>query len=149
MLGLIIAAAGGAFLASRALRPINIMTHTTNNIVETRDLSRRLNYRGPQDEVGRLAMTFDRMLDQIEALFQAQQRFIADVSHELRTPLTTIRGYLDLFKRAHIRQNEAEQAEILATVEEELSRMTRLVADLLLLAQADSGVTLELSLIHI
>lgn len=137
-LALLVAAIIGAFLARAALQPIDDITRTALRITRTDDLSRRLERVWPQDEVGRLAATFNEMLARIENLFHTQQRFIADVSHELRTPLTTIRGNVDLLRRL----NRIDQ-DSLAAIEDEADRMARLVADLLLLAQADAGVKLE------
>ena len=139
-LALALAALVGALLAEAALRPIDSVTQTALRITQTDDLSRRLILppSAPIDEVGRLADTFNLMLDRIEALFETQQRFIADVSHELRTPLTTIRGNLDLIRRSgHV------DPESMTAMHSEAERMSRLVRDLLLLAQADAGVTLQ------
>jgi len=132
----------GALLARVALRPIDQITQTALAISHTEDLSRRLEITGPQDEVGRLASTFNEMLSRLEALFHTQRRFIADVSHELRTPLTTVQGNVDLLGRGAADDPEARH-EVLAAIESEVARMSRLVADLLLLAQADAGVRLK------
>jgi signal transduction histidine kinase len=78
------------------------------------------------------------MLDRLEGMFKSQQRFIADISHELRTPLTTIRGNVDLLRR----MGGADRASLDA-IGSETDRMTRLVGDLLLLAQADAGLPLR------
>jgi signal transduction histidine kinase len=85
------------------------------------------------DELGQLTTTFNLTLERLERLFVAQRRFVADVSHELRTPLTTIQGNLDLIKRVGPDETSLE------AIESEVKRMTRLVGDLLMLAQADSG----------
>ena len=77
------------------------------------------------------------MLGRLENLFRTQQRFSADVSHELRTPLTIIRGQLALLQPTIA----AEHREALMAIDGEAQRMTRLVADLLLLAQSDAGAT--------
>ena len=147
-IGLALALAGlvGVLLAEAALRPIDSVTQTALRITQTDDLSRRIQLppSAPQDEVGRLASTFNLMLDRIEILFETQQRFIADVSHELRTPLTTIRGNLALIKRS----GEVDP-DSLAAMEGEADRMARLVRDLLLLAQADAGVTLQRSTVEL
>ena len=99
-LSLIVAAIVGAFLARRALIPIDTITNTASAISRTKDLSRRLNIAADSSEVGRLAATFNEMLDRIQQLFKTQQRLIADVSHELRTPLTTVQGNIELLRRA-------------------------------------------------
>ena len=91
-LGAVIALLAGWWIARAALRPIDRISRTVQTVGESRDLSRRVNFIGPEDEVGRLATAFDRMLERLEKTFEAQKRFIADASHELRTPLTAIRA---------------------------------------------------------
>jgi|YNPNPStandDraft_1061719.scaffolds.fasta_scaffold17284_3 two-component system OmpR family sensor kinase len=140
--GLVLAFGVGALLAHQALAPIDHITQTAHAIARSNDLTQRIETRATRDELGRLAATFNEMLERIEALFRAQQRFVADVSHELRSPLTTIRGNLDLLRRGAL-QDPAARTETLATIEAETARMQRLVQDLLLLAQADAGVPIE------
>lgn len=120
-------------LAGQVLQPIEMINQTAKQITDANDLSRRIPYNGPPDEIGQLILTFNTTLERLERLFKTQRRFVADVSHELRTPLTTLQGNLDLIKRHGI------EAASLEAMESELKRMTRLVGDLLLLAQADSG----------
>jgi two-component system OmpR family sensor kinase len=138
-LGATVAAAiVGRLLAGRALRPVDAITQTALAISRADDLDKRIPEIGPQDEVGRLARTFNVMLDRLEGLFRGQQRFIADISHELRTPLTTIRGNVDLMRRM-----KSVDEESLNAIQAESDRMTRMVGDLLLLAQADAGQTVR------
>ena len=138
-LGATVAAAiVGRLLAGRALRPIDTITQTALAISRADDLDKRIPEAGPQDEVGRLVKTFNIMLDRLEGLFRGQQRFIADISHELRTPLTTIRGNVDLMR--HMKSVDEES---LNAIQAESDRMTRMVGDLLLLAQADAGQTIR------
>ncbi|MDX9955993.1 MAG: HAMP domain-containing sensor histidine kinase, partial [Anaerolineae bacterium] len=139
----------GWALAGAALRPIHRITQTAQAIGNERDFSQRVDYVGPDDEVGRLATTFNAMLVQLEEAYRRvsetlslQRDFVADVSHELRTPLTTIRGNLALLRRTPPLP-EAERGEILADAEVESERMTRLVNNLLLLARADAGPSLK------
>jgi two-component system, OmpR family, sensor kinase len=139
---LIVASITGFGLAGSALEPIERIRRSALSISRTRDLTQRLEVTG-QDEVGLLASTFNEMLSRLETLFKTQQRFVADVSHELRTPLTTIRGNVDLLKRAGADDPDAAH-ESLQVIESETSRMTRLASDLLLLAQADAGIQLNL-----
>ncbi len=143
MVALLISAGLGFLLARAALHPINQITQTALAISHAQDLSQRLTLRGPADELGRLTATFNEMLARLETLFRTQQRFIADVSHELRTPLTIIQGNLDLLQRGAINDLSACQ-EMLETIQDEVARMSRLVADLLLLARMDAGVRLEM-----
>jgi heavy metal sensor kinase len=139
---LLLAALVGAFLARTALRPIDRITQTALRISRAEDLSQRLARTGPRDEVGRLAATFNEMLGRLEELFTTQQRLVADVSHELRTPLTTIRGNIDLLRRGAAEDSKARR-ETLEAIEGEVTRMSRMVADLLLLTQADAGIELD------
>jgi signal transduction histidine kinase len=126
-------------LANRALKPIGDITRAASQIARTEDLSTRLPWNGPMDELGLLTSVFNHMMNRLEHLFSVQKRFVADVSHELRTPLTAIRGHLELIKRYGM------DAESLEACESEVERMSRLVTDLLLLAKADyGGLTLNL-----
>ena len=139
---LALAALGGAILARAALRPIKAITDTAHQITVTQDLGRRIPIGVPNDELGRLSSTINDMLARLETSFEAQQRLVADVSHDLRTPLTTIRGNLDLLKRGAIDDGPMRD-EALQAIGDETERMSRLVSDLLLLAQADAGMTLQ------
>lgn len=123
----------GSVVAGQVLQPIETINLTAKQITAADDLSKRIPYKGPMDELGQLTLTFNTTLARLERLFKTQQRFIADVSHELRTPLTTLQGNLDLIRRFGV------EAASLEAMESELKRMIRLVSDLLLLAQADSG----------
>ncbi len=134
-LTLLLASGGGQFLANRALAPIDQMTRTAQRI-SAEDLSGRIGLQVPDDEVGRLARTFDTMLVRLEAAFILQRQFAADASHELRTPLTAMIGQID------VALGWPESAEYyratLAGVREQAQRLTRLANDLLLLARTDA-----------
>ena len=130
------------------LRPLEDIGRTAGAIAEG-DLSRRVEPAEPRTEVGRLGLSLNAMLTQIQSAFEARQasedrlrRFVADASHELRTPLTSIRGYAEMFRRG-----AADRPEDLATamrrIEEESVRMGVLVDDLLLLARLDQGRPLD------
>lgn len=134
----------GMWLSGKALRPIERITEAASKIAQADDLSTRLEWDGPMDELGRLTNVFNGMMGRLQDLFSVQQRFVADVSHELRTPLTAIRGNLDLMKRYGV------DDESLEAIESEAERMSRMVNDLLLLARADyGGLTLELEPIDV
>lgn len=135
---------GWAF-SEAALRPINRITQTAGEIEGENDLTRRVDHRGPNDEVGRLAQTFNSMLSRLQEAYARmnhalgmQRDFVADVSHELRTPLTTVRGNLDLLRRQPPLPAE-ERIDILNDLVGESDRLIRLVNDLLILARADAG----------
>lgn len=132
---LVFTAGGGFWLAARAMRPVNQITHTARIIGET-DLSRRINLKR-QDELGELAATFDSMLNRLENAFARQRQFTADASHELRTPLTIIN--LEVSRMLSRRRTAQEYEQALSIVQTENDYMTQLVNDLLLLARADSG----------
>jgi len=142
ILGVFATTIGGGMLSRSALRPINEITATARRIGRTEHLAERIAIPNTGDEVSRLAETFNEMLARLDQLFQTQQRLVGDVSHELRTPLTTIQGNLDLLKRGAIDDPELRQ-EALSEIETETKRMTRMVGDLLLLAQADAGHALH------
>jgi two-component system, OmpR family, sensor kinase len=133
MVALILAFMVGSVIASQALQPIDMISQAAKQITAAGDLSKRIPYIGPPDELGQLTSTFNATLERLERLFLTQRRFVADVSHELRTPLTTIQGNLDLINRFG---NDPTSME---AIDSEVKRMSRLVGDLLLLAQADSG----------
>ncbi len=129
------AAIVGFLTAQAALRPIEQVTETALQITRADDLSRRIPHTGPPtSEDGRLILAFNETLERLEGLFETQRRFLADVSHELRTPLTTIRGNVDLIR--HMGEADPESLDAITS---EVDRMTRMVRDLLLLAQAETG----------
>ncbi|KAB8140459.1 HAMP domain-containing histidine kinase [Chloroflexia bacterium SDU3-3] len=133
---------GGAWLARQALAPVEQIAQTAAQIVRAEDLAARLPEPAVQDEIGQLARTTNEMLARLERLFTAQQRFVADVSHELRTPLTAMLGNIELLRRGAGRSPEALD-QSLAGIEREVARLVRLTQDLLVLAQADTGLALH------
>lgn len=146
----VLAGVGGlALVVVRAgLRPLEDIGRTAGAIAEG-DLSRRVERAEPGTEVGRLGLSLNAMLSQIQAAFEARQasedrlrRFVADASHELRTPLTSIRGYAEMFRRGASDRPE-DLASSMRRIEEESARMGVLVDDLLLLARLDQGRPLE------
>jgi two-component system OmpR family sensor kinase len=133
---LLAAALGGWWLAGRSLRPIARITSTAEAI-GPEQLSDRVRDPRSADEVGRLARTFNTMLDRIERAVAEQRRLIADASHELRTPLAAVRAEIDVSLRMDELAPEARM--VLASAREEIDRMSRTVADLLTLAEGDEG----------
>ncbi len=141
----VLAFGAGWVIAGAALRPIHRITDTAQAIGTHRDFERRVNYTGPTDEVGQLAITFNTMLDELqdayrqtEQALQAQRRLVTDASHELRTPLTTIRGNLGLLERRPPIDDEDKTA-VLTDLVDETNRLIRLTNDLLVLARSDAG----------
>jgi two-component system OmpR family sensor kinase len=150
-IGLLLAAAAGLAVARRALRPLERMTATAQAIAAGGDgaLDRRLLLPEHGDEVGRLATTFDHMLDRIQETIAERVRsetrlrhFAADASHELRTPLAALSGYTEVLLLGG--KDEPKTAEhVLRQMDGELARMNRLVADLLTLARLEAGLPLH------
>lgn len=125
----------GWMVTGQALEPLESMAEVTRQITSTDDLSKRIPVdTGRDDEVGELVLSFNQTLVRLERLFNSQRRFLADVSHELRTPLTVIKGNVGLMRM----MNEVD-TESLNCIESEVDRLTRLVSDLLLMAQAETG----------
>ena len=146
MVGMAIVGSAGAFLvgwivAGRATRPITVLTETAGAIALSREFSRRVPGDPTQDELGRLADTFNTMLSSLEQSYATQQRFIADASHELRAPLTLIQANLELARRPGL--DPAAQAVAVAEAHTETTRLARLVANLLVLARADAGLPIR------
>jgi heavy metal sensor kinase len=133
---LAMASFGGVFLARRALSPIDKLTRLARRI-SAEDLGQRLNLRLPDDEVGRLAQTFDEMIARLDDSFRRQRQFTADASHEIRTPLTIMKGQIDVALQKE-RQPEAYR-QVLHAVNEEVDHLIRLAGSLLTLARADAG----------
>ncbi|NMB56213.1 MAG: HAMP domain-containing histidine kinase [Leptolinea sp.] len=123
------------FVNGQALAPLATVTKVATQITRADDLSRRIQISGVRDdEVGELIEAFNQVLGRLEKLFTSQRRFLADVSHELRTPLTVIKGNVGLMRKMKTLDEES-----LSGIETEVDRLTRLVGDLLFLAQAESG----------
>ncbi|MCJ8013365.1 HAMP domain-containing histidine kinase [Paenibacillus sp. KQZ6P-2] len=151
----------GLFLARKSMAPIGKVIEAADQIQKGSDLSVRIAYEGPQDEIGQLINTVNNMLGRMEGFYKnleesyaAQRRFVSDASHELRTPLTTIRGNVDLLQKmwskdASERPNLNEETlhtmslEAVGDIADESKRMSRLVSDMLSLARADTGRTFE------
>jgi heavy metal sensor kinase len=92
---LILLAGGGILLANRALSPVAHIVHTAQRL-GARDLTQRIEYHGPNDEIGQLATTIDAMLGRLEQAFRRERRFTGDAAHELRTPLTALKGQIQV-----------------------------------------------------
>ena len=135
-IALVVAGFGGLFLARRALAPVDEVSSLARRIT-SEDLGQRLNLRLPDDEVGRLARTFDEMIGRLDDAFRRQRRFTADASHELRTPLTVMRGQIDVALQMP-RDAEAYR-QVLREVNGEVDHLIRLTSSLLTMAHADAG----------
>jgi len=137
--GLSLALLLGIIAVHRSVRPLSRMAAEVGAIEATGDLSRRIAADDENDEVGRLASAFDRMLARLEEAFRSQRRFLADAAHELRTPLTVLRGQLEVIAD----ELDDDQRPAFAVATGELDRMARIVDDLLLLTHLDEGMQLR------
>lgn len=144
--GTALAVLAGVALARRAMKPIAALTSTAREIAATRDTSKQLVRPTAQDEVAELTLTLQEMLNELdaarterEAAMQKQREFVADASHELRTPLTSVLANLELLEAQLGSANYGEEQELAESAVRSSKRMSRLVADLLLLARSDAG----------
>jgi two-component system sensor histidine kinase MprB len=132
--GVALAAGMAAFVAAAALRPIKRLTAAAESVAATGSLTERVEVSG-DDELGRLAIRFNEMLEALERSVGAQRRLVADASHELRTPLTAVRTNIDLLREGKLPPEEANRALDESSVE--LNSLTTLVSDLVELARGE------------
>lgn len=130
-----ILALGGTYLLLRRVLGIVGKVTTTARNISLESLGHRVGYRGPGDEVGRLAHTFDDMLGRVDAASQAQRQLLANVSHQLRTPLTVMRGHLEVLQRGGY-DDRAEVGETVELVLDELQQTARMVDQMLMLGRS-------------
>ncbi len=136
-LAVLLAALGGYFLARRSLSPVALMSDQAEHIGAT-NLQDRLAVKNTSDELGRLASSFNRLLDRLEESFQLQRRFVADASHELRTPVAILSGEAEVALSKPDRTPE-EYRESLEILHKESLRLKTIVEDLFTLTRADIG----------
>ena len=136
-IAIVLAGVGGWFLARQSLAPVATMADRARKI-GVEDLSARLPVANPRDELGQLAETFNDLLNRLDASLTQQRQFMADASHELRTPVTTSRTAAAVaLQQPH--RNEGEYRETLAIIEQQTTRLSRIVEDMFTLARADAG----------
>jgi two-component system sensor histidine kinase MprB len=133
-LGIAVAAAIAAFVATAVLRPVRRLTTAAETVTATGNLTQRVVV-GGDDELGRLATRFNGMLAALEESVGRQRRLVADASHELRTPLTAARANVDLVREGKLPEEEVRRALDEASVE--LDSLTSLVSDLVELARGE------------
>lgn len=135
-LALGLAGIGGYLLSRASLAPIVSMSAHADRISGS-NLNERLSVINPHDELGQLAIVFNRLLSRVEEAFDRQKRFMADASHELRTPLAVIRGSADVALARETRSSD-EYRQSLTVTRDAALRMSRIVEDLFTLARADA-----------
>jgi two-component system sensor histidine kinase MprB len=131
--GIGLAAVLGALVTRTATRPVRELSEAADHVARTRDLSRRIRAEG-DDELSRLAESFNTMLEALERSMQAQRRLVADASHELRTPLTSLRTNVEVLAASNGMDRE-EKSRLLGDVVGQLEELTALVGDVVDLAR--------------
>jgi two-component system sensor histidine kinase MprB len=133
--GIVVAAALGLLVSRAALAPVRRLTETTEAVTETRDLSQRIESTSTgEDELGRLATSFNTMLAALEDSSRAQRQLVADASHELRTPLTSLKTNIEVLARENELTPEARE-QLLRDLVEQIDEMTALIGELIELAR--------------
>jgi two-component system sensor histidine kinase MprB len=133
LVGVGLAGGLGLVVTRTALRPVTELSDTAEHVARTRDLSRRIDAAGT-DELGRLAESFNTMLEALDRSMRQQRQLVADASHELRTPLTSLRTNLELLGDGK-RLPKEERRRMLGSAVGQLEELTVLVADLVDLAR--------------
>jgi len=128
---------GGWFLARRSLAPVVQMTERARRI-SAENLDQRLPVSNSNDELGRLASTFNELLTRLDNAFEQQHRFMADASHELRTPLSVMRTATGVTLEQQSR-SDSEYREALSIIDVQARRLTHIVEEMFMLARADGG----------
>lgn len=134
----VLGVAGGLFLASRALDPIDRIIRTANSIGAGRDLGRRLNLPHTSDELGRLTRTLDGMLERLEEAFQRERQLTTDVAHEIRTPLAAVIIQAEVALSQYREAQDYRHA--LQAIQSDATRLAVLVDQMLQLARAEAGL---------
>jgi two-component system, OmpR family, sensor histidine kinase MprB len=144
--GIALAALLGRLVAGAAVLPLKRLTQATEHVARTQDLSGRIELTGV-DELGRLASSFNAMLDALERSMSAldesvhaQRQLVADASHELRTPVTSLRTNIEILQQAHDME-PGERQRLLADVVEQIGELTLLMNDLIELARGEEPST--------
>jgi len=133
--GVAIAVVLGLAVGRTALRPLNSLTETVEELAETTDMSKRLDPGGP-DELGRLRRAFNRLLVALDTSRESQRQLVLDASHELRTPLTSLRTNMEVARR--LEELDPEEREVLISdVTTQMDELVALVGDMAELARGE------------
>jgi two-component system, OmpR family, sensor histidine kinase MprB len=131
--GIALAAGLGGLVTRAALSPVKRLMMASEHVTQTNDLSYRIEVQG-NDEISRLAVSFNAMLDALERAQHAQRQLVADASHELRTPLTSLRTNIEVLANEH-RLTPRERDDMRRDILEQLDELTVLIGDVVELAR--------------
>ncbi|TAL46700.1 MAG: HAMP domain-containing histidine kinase [Chitinophagaceae bacterium] len=146
LVGILITMLAGYFFSINILRPLTRINRDMNEI-SFQNISRRIITDNKKDEMSELVNTFNNLLDRLEASFNNQKRFIANASHELSTPLTAISSQLEVALMQN--RSDKEYKDVLASVQEDVIQLNKLVRKLLELAKAETGKGISLEPVRI
>lgn len=133
---ILIAGLGGYLIINKALSPVNKINETARNIINTNNLSERINIDSGNDEIHDLANTVDNMLEKIEASFAKERQFTSDASHELRTPISVILSECEYAEDCIT--NAEEYKESISSIKKQATKMSTLVSELLAMSRMDN-----------
>jgi two-component system, OmpR family, sensor histidine kinase MprB len=138
LVGVLVAAVLGFVVARAALRPVRRLTAAVEEVAETHDLSRRIETTG-NDEVGRLAASFNEMLEALDESQRAQRRLAADASHELRTPLTSLRTNIEVLVR-NDNLGPADRERLVRDVNSQIVEVSAMIGGMMEIARGDEPI---------
>jgi signal transduction histidine kinase len=148
MIAVFLSLLGGKWLSNVIMRPISNMITTMKEIEQSGVLKPILIQNETPDELQKMAITFNRMIERLQENLEKQKQFVSDASHELKTPLTVIKSYADLLRRRGI-QNEKIALEAIETIYSESMRMQKMTEALLDLATSEQENMLEIKLVNL
>ena len=134
----LIAAIGGYLISRQAFKPIDHLMKAVSEINDGKDLSKRIGLKNNQDEIGKLASSFDQMLSRLENAFETEKQFTSDASHELRTPVTVILAQSELAQNSATTLEDHQEA--LSVIHRQATKMSNLISQLLSFARLDQVV---------
>ena len=134
---IILASGGGYVLLGRILAPVEKIRKTAEEISKSSDLSRRLSLPAGNDELHRLADSFDQMLDKLEDTLEREKQFSSDASHELRTPVAAILSSCEFMER--YAKTEEDFKETAGGIKLEAERMSKLISQLLMISRMEQN----------
>ncbi len=140
---ILVAALGGYLILRQAFKPVEKIRNTAKSISESRDLSQRIALSGGNDEIYRLANTFDEMLSKIEKTLNKEKQFTSDASHELRTPVAVISSECEYTLECATTLDEAKESVL--SIKQQTDKMSKLISELLAISRMDKN-TMEINL---